>query len=55
MKIREDHKKRDFVDLGSSKNRKEVQETGATSQISNVCQISNAIEFEKKWFGFLAN
>ena len=50
----QNHNEADFVDLGSSKHRKEFQDREGATQVSNLCQISNVAEFENKWFGFLA-
>jgi hypothetical protein len=45
---------KEFVDLGSSKNKKELPaHEDKMSQSVNVCQMCNITEFENTWFGFL--
>ena len=42
----------EFIDLGSSKYRKNIEEETLSESLS-LSQISNTQEFEEKWFTFL--
>ena len=42
----------EFIDLGSSKYRKNIEEETLSESLS-LAQISNTQEFEEKWFTFL--
>ena len=47
-------KENEFVDLGSSKYRKEAEDENFSATL-NLCKINGEEKFEDKWFGFLTS